>query len=189
MATYVKNQPEPTVKGRWWRDPLSWIGRGRRLEEALRAAEEARQAAESAAQEAHARQQQALEALVKSAAGSLDESMREQADKVLAAVEALKQPSPPSEDVHIGRLYRLYLCSGQRGDIHRFIRWMQQSEEHRRWVPLAIQALFEGEEARQRQAQPGRRKSKALLSPKKRNEYEALLAQDGTVQEQTDLVA
>ncbi len=169
---------------------MSWIGRGRRLEEALRAAEAAREAAERAAQESRARHQEAVEALIKNLANSLDQSMHEQFGKLLAAVEELKQPSPPNEDVQIGRLYRLYLCSGGRGTIHSFIEWVDQDEEHRQWARLAIQALFEGEEARQHHVpSSGKRKPKTLLSQEKRARYEGLLAQGQTVQGGTDLVA
>jgi hypothetical protein len=157
---------------------VSWIGRGRRLEEALRAAEAAREAAERAAQESRARHQEAVEALIKNLANSLDQSMHEQFGKLLAAVEELKQPSPPNEDIQVGRLYQLFLRSGQRGDIHRFIRWMNEHEEHRQWAPLAIQALFEGEETRQHHVpSSGKRKPKTLLPQEKRAEYEGLLAQ------------
>lgn len=183
MATNVEDQSESNdrlssrTRGRGGLP--SWVGRGKRLEEGLRAVEEACKAADGAAQESRAKRQEAVEALMRTLAKSLAQNMHEEFGRLRAAVEELKQPSPPDEDVQIGHLYRAFLRSGQRGTIHDFITWMKR-EGHRQGVRLAVQALFEGEETRPKST---------MLKPEKRAEYEGLLTQVEAVQDGTDLVA
>ncbi|SEK62015.1 hypothetical protein [Nonomuraea pusilla] len=176
MATDVRNP--------WWRGPFFPGDRRRRAEAALRPAEETGQEADGAAQESRAGHHATTEALVKDMAAALEQVVHEQTGRVLAAVEGLRQPSPPVEDAHLGRLYRLYLCSGRRGGVQAFIEWMLESEEHRQYASPAVEAVLQGEEVRQRRPRPPQ-----PLSPEVKATYEALAAPDRPARGGTDLVA
>lgn len=171
MAIYVNGDSESAAKGSHGKRRFPWRRR-RRLEEALRPVEEAAKAAESAAEKTRDDQKRAVEEL-KGLASDLQQAVDEQVRKVLAAVQDLKRPYPV-DDLHLGRMYREYLSSGHRGDVHRFIDWVSGHPEYKRWVALVIEPIFNAEENRKNGARNGRVKGTSLPDAKKRK-YEKLL--------------
>lgn len=145
------------------------------MEEALRPVKEAVKSAESAAKEACAGQRRAVEELER-LAGDLKRAVDEQADEVVAAVQEFKRLFPV-DDLHLGRLYREYLRSGYRGDVHRFIDWVNGHPEYKRWVALVIEPIFDAEEDRKNGVRNGRVKGTPLPDAKK-EDYENLLKEN-----------